>query len=151
MKDKAVALLHDLMRLDHAQALLYQRALTAVAPFDLQDHMTRLRDQHHKHVTALTEVLRELARPVPVLVDEPQAAADLGLTVAGVEADLTTVLRALDKNEHLLERRYDAARRTLVPPEARKVVERLYDEQRQHVELLADLQRASLRPAPPMR
>lgn len=151
MKDKAIALLLDLMRLDHALALLYQRALASVAPFDLQDHLTRLRDDHHKHVTALADALSEMGRPAPVLVDDPMAAVDLGLAVSGAEADLPTVLRALDKNERLLERRYDAGRRSLVPAEARKVVEKLYDEQREHVELIADLQRTSQRPAPPTR
>lgn len=149
MKDKAIALLHDLMRLDHALAQLYQRALVDVAPFDLKDHMTRLRDHHHMHVTALTDALRELARPAPVLVADPMAAVELGLTVPPSESDLAVTLRALDKNERLLERRYDSARRTLVPPEVRKVVEVLYDEQREHVELLAQLQRDYQRPASP--
>lgn len=137
--DDEVETLTALSQLDAEAAVGYQVAIDECDVQDLRDTLEGFRADHLRHVQDLNECVRRLGGEPVDGVPDPDDSALVRFIEAVGPLGTRALLLAMIANEQLTNATYDTALEFVSEPEARKTVERNFDDEQRHIRTLTDL------------
>ena len=105
---KLVAELNDLLQLDHDAVQSYTLAIQALENVGRRQTLIRFREDHERHITELTALVRR-HDGLPIELPHPTAAAKLATQAAGAAGGDREVLLAFKANERQSRDKYAKA------------------------------------------
>lgn len=132
MNEEACSKLNDLIHLDIDAIHAYRQAIDACTVAEVRDNLTAFMGDHERHVAELQGAVRALGG-VPAEGKDLKGFFIEGFTAIASMGD-QSALMAMRANEELTTRRYDAARKAGLTPEALVIVERNYTDEVRHLD-----------------
>ncbi|PKQ29443.1 MAG: ferritin [Actinobacteria bacterium HGW-Actinobacteria-10] len=132
-RDDALEKLVDLVQLDIDAVEAYNEAIEKIDVEDVRARLSTYRDDHQRHVSEITEVIRMLGGEPPELETGMKGKLLEGMTALRSSMGTDSALKAMRMNEQLTNRTYEDAMDWEVPPEAHDVIRRGFEDERQHL------------------
>jgi uncharacterized protein (TIGR02284 family) len=141
--EKQIEELNELIRIDRDALGAYTEAIDAVREPAVRDPLTRFREDHERHVSALSEVVRRLGGKPAAGVDLKGMLRKTLTKVAGL-VGAETVLKAMKSNEEAINQAYERRSTMDFPSEVRELVQRNYEDERRHLAWVGDALRSRI-------
>ncbi len=139
MDPKGIAAkLNTLVQLDIDAVHAYDQAIAAMDAAEIRERMNRYRDDHHRHVTDLGALVRQLGGTPPVFAPDFKGSIIQGFTSLRSLSGTDGALRAMHTNEKLTNSRYADAVRWDLTPEVRVMVQAFLTDERTHIEYIVE-------------
>jgi rubrerythrin len=125
--------LTSLCHLDIDAIHAYDQALKHVDVTHIKTQLTGFRDDHHRHVKDLSEIIRRLGGQPPSFSPDFKGFLIQGMTSARSMTGTEGALKAMKTNEQLTNRNYNKAAGMAFPSDIKTVVERGLADERRHL------------------
>lgn len=132
-RDDALGKLGDLLKLDVDAANAYDEAIEKIDEQDVRTQLGKFRDDHRRHVSDLTGLIRDMGGEAPTPSRDFKGALIEGMTSLRSAMGTDSALKAMRTNEQLTNRTYEDALGWEVPMEAHDVIRRGFDDERRHL------------------
>ena len=130
--EKMVEALSELIRLDYDAIGEYTTAIADVVEEDIRDPLARFREDHERHVTVLSTLVRDLGGTPPESPDLKGLLRRTMTKVAGLSGTKGT-LEAMKSNEGAVAETYSHHLAMAWPPATRRIIESNYADERRHL------------------
>lgn len=126
--------LGDLLKLDVDAVHAYNEAIEKIEAQELRSHLSEYRDDHQRHVTELTQLIRGMGEEAPSPKPDAKGLLIEGMTKLRSSMGDEQAMKAMHQNEEITNRAYEkAAQQTYWPPEAMRVIEHGLADERRHI------------------
>jgi rubrerythrin len=133
-----VALLNDLLQLDHDAVQAYTMAIGGIQNPDYRQTLTRFRGDHERHIRDLTELI-ERHEGIPVQLSHvPTGAFKLAVQAAGNLGSDREVLLAFKSNERQVRDKYNRLAEDANTPDIAEVLHRNAADEEKHYQWVAN-------------
>lgn len=132
-RDDAVEKLGDLLKLDVDAARAYDEAIEKIDEQDIRMQLGKYRDDHHRHVSELTTLIRGMGGEAPEPDPDMKGKLIEGLTALRSGMGTDSALKAMRMNEQLTNRTYEKAMEWEVSTDAHEFIRRGYEDERKHL------------------
>lgn len=132
-RDDAIDKLGDLLKLDVDAANAYDEAIEKIDEQDIRMQLGRYRDDHRRHVSELTGLIREMGGEAPEPDRDFKGVLIEGMTQLRSAMGTDQALKAMRQNEKLTNRMYEDAMGWEVSTDAHEFIRRGYEDERKHL------------------
>lgn len=125
--------LNSLIKLDVDAVSAYNQALDQIDVPDVEAQMTRYRDDHERHITALSEIVEKLGEKPAERSKDFKGFLIEGFTMLRGAGGTQAALQAMETNEKLTNKKYGEAMNWDVSAEVHDVITMNYQDEREHL------------------
>jgi uncharacterized protein (TIGR02284 family) len=129
---KTIKLLNELIELDFDAIDAYQATVARLESPALKETMERFRDDHQRHTQNLGELVVGLGGTPSQGPDMKRFLTKGKVVIADLVGGDHAILTAMDLNEEVTNKAYEAASHVDVPPHVRAVLDRNLADERRH-------------------
>lgn len=127
-----VALLNDLLQLDHDAAGAYTVAIEQIEREDLRQDLIRFRGEHQRHIADLTRLVRAHGGTPVEMPHMPSGAFKLAVQAVGSAGGDRALLLAFKSNEGQVRDKYRRAAQGVYPSDVAEVLSRNAADEEKH-------------------
>lgn len=131
--DQVAEKLVDLIKLDIDAVQAYEQALKQIDHPEAHQKISEFRDDHKRHITDLTELLRNMNYPLPSMEPDMKGFFIEGFTVLRSVTGTAGALKAMNMNEKLTNAIYKKALENELPLNVKVIVEKNYSDEKRHL------------------
>ena len=129
--------LSSLAQLDIDAVHAYQEAIDKIDHVQIRNQLTRYREDHNQHVTALSAQIRKLGETPPEFAPDFKGFIIQGFTSLRSATGTEGALKAMHTNEKLTNSKYnDAAKWTNLPVDLKQMIAMALEDERRHIEYI---------------
>ncbi len=128
--------LNELIQLDFDAIVSYGHAIERCTEVEVRRDLERFRADHERHITELSNLIRQLGGQPIALHRDLKGLVLEGLTTLRSLGGTISLLRAMRTNERLTNRTYAAAADLAVALAARVVVDQNYADEKRHLKII---------------
>lgn len=132
-RDDAFEKLGDLLQLDFDAVDAYNEAIEKIDQEDVRTQLGKYRDDHQRHVSELTEIIRAMGGVPPEPKRDFKGMLIEGMTALRSSMGTDSALKAMRTNEKMTNRTYERAMEWDVSTEAHDFIRRGFEDERQHL------------------
>ncbi|MGI5864900.1 MAG: ferritin-like domain-containing protein [Myxococcales bacterium] len=125
--------LNSLTQLDIDAIHAYDEALEHIDVMTIKDQLTQFRDDHHRHVRELSDVIRQLGGQPPSFTKDFKGYLIQGMTSARSATGTEGAIKAMKANEELTNRYYSKAVNMDFPDDIKVLIQRNYRDEQRHL------------------
>jgi uncharacterized protein (TIGR02284 family) len=128
--------LSELAQLDIDAVHAYDQAMEKVEHETVMEHLRQYREDHDRHVTELSALIRELGGEPPDHSPDFKGYFIEGFTSMRSVSGTEGALKATQTNEKLTNKKYDDARSLALDGQERDLIEKNFEDERRHLEYI---------------
>jgi len=125
--------LSSLVQLDIDAVHAYNQAIEEIDVVSIRDQLTEFRNDHSRHITELSDEIRQLGETPPEYSKDFKGHLIEGFTSLRSKMGTESALKAMQSNEKLTNKNYDKARSWTLTPTAKALVEKNYADEQRHL------------------
>ncbi len=131
--DKCIETLNDLIQLDVDAVHAYGQAIDAIDVAAVKDALIQFQGDHQRHIDTLSAEVRRIGGTPTEPSRDFKGFLIEGFTAVRSMTGTEGALRAMVGNEETTNKAYREALEEELPPEARRIVERNYEDEKRHL------------------
>lgn len=128
--------LSSLMKVDIDASKSYGQAIEEIDIADVREQVTKFRNDHERHITDITNMIRELGGTPPSYSRDMRGFFLEGFTAIRSLTGTAGALKSLATNEKVTNHEYGQAMSWELSPPARELVERNYNDEKRHLQYI---------------